>query len=315
MKAMFHGTIAAAAIAAQLGTTIVFAESPALVPVSVNPGTSLDIVLFASANDGKPLTHTNAHGRGAFSASEVAELGKLDVVEEKCSDQTRVLLIPANAYVSNPNDCKRRHVGAFWWGHDDELNVKLSKGMGAGTKTALWIGAGVGAVVLAKVIHDETTDKAVAAVTPKPAAASQTTAPAPPQPSAAPQPSAPQPSAPQPSAPSLTSLFGNFNISATKTIDTGCNFVPSFPGQVQVTGDPDGRMKLQMLERLVRVYNGALRSDGTFTANGSGSLGGYNYTAVISGQISGNSIQGTERLTFSSGCADRQVEYRFTGTR
>src|SRR5258708_1513589 len=101
---MFHRTIAAAAIAAQMGSIVVLAGSPDLVPVSINPGKSLDIVLFAAANGGKTLARTNAHGRGAFDASDVADLGKLDVVEDKCAEATRVLLVEPNAYVSNPND-------------------------------------------------------------------------------------------------------------------------------------------------------------------------------------------------------------------
>ena len=84
---------------------------------------------------------------------------------------------------------------------------------------------------------------------------------------------------------------------------------------MQISGDADGRVNIRMIERLTRTYVGTLRSDGSFSASGTGSLGSYNYEGQISGQVSGNSVQGSERLSFNSGCPDRQVEYRFTGNR
>ena len=106
-----------------------------------------------------------------------------------------------------------------------------------------------------------------------------------------------------------------FNISATKTTDTGCNFSNSFTGQLQASGNSDGsNVTFRLIERLTRVYLGAVQPSGAFQATGNGDLGGFVYTGTISGQATSTTVQGVETLNFSSGCPGRQVVYQFTGT-
>ncbi len=112
-------------------------------------------------------------------------------------------------------------------------------------------------------------------------------------------------------------VFGNvtFNISATKTTDTGCNFSNSFSGQLQASGNSDGsNLTVRLIERLTRVYLGTGQASGAFQATGNGDLGGFVYSGTISGQATSTTVQGVETLNFTSGCPGRQVVYQFTGT-
>jgi hypothetical protein len=107
-----------------------------------------------------------------------------------------------------------------------------------------------------------------------------------------------------------------FNISATKTTDTGCNFAASFMGMLEALANSDGsNLAIRMIERLTRMYNGALNANGTFSATGSGNLEGFQYAGTIAGLATPTTIQGTETLNFTTGCPGGQVVYQFTGTR
>jgi len=116
----------------------------------------------------------------------------------------------------------------------------------------------------------------------------------------------------------LTALYGTFNITATKSSDTGCNFAPSFTGQLQLSANKDGTAATyKMIERLTRIYAGTVATNGTFTGTGTGDLSGFTYNGSISGQIStgGTSLTGSETLNFTAGCPGRTVIYQFTGTK
>jgi Bacterial Ig-like domain (group 2) len=116
-------------------------------------------------------------------------------------------------------------------------------------------------------------------------------------------------------APTPTFANATFNISATKTTDTGCNFSNSFTGQLQASGDSNGsNVTIRLIERLTRLYLGAVQPSGAFAATGNGDLNGFVYTGTISGQATATTVQGVETLNFSSGCPGRQVVYQFTGT-
>jgi hypothetical protein len=111
-------------------------------------------------------------------------------------------------------------------------------------------------------------------------------------------------------------LFGSFNITATKSSDTGCNFSNSFTGQLQLSGNTDGSSATaRMIERLTRAYAGAMQSNGSYSGTGTGNLDGFIYSGSMTAQVTGNLIQGTETLNFTAGCPGRQVLYAFTGNR
>ena len=115
----------------------------------------------------------------------------------------------------------------------------------------------------------------------------------------------------------LTKDLGTFNISATKTTDTGCNFAPSFTGQVQISGNSNGtNLTARMIERLTRIYQTTYSGSGSYSGTGSGNLDGFIYNGTIAlATVGGNTIQGTETLNFTSGCPGRQVIYQFTGSK
>lgn len=75
----------------------------------------------------------------------------------------------------------------------------------------------------------------------------------------------------------VSPFFGTFNITANKVTDTGCNFLPSFTGQLQLSGNTVGGNNLtaRMVERLTRLYAGTVQFDGSFSGSGSGNLDGF----------------------------------------
>jgi hypothetical protein len=134
-------------LAALLLSSGTAAQTQQSVPVRVQPAAALDVVLFSAANAGKVLATTAPDGRGSFDIAEVANLGKLAVIEERCPDRTRLLLVAADTQAPNAQKCRRRTVGAFWWGQDKALNAQLTgAGMSTTVKTGL-IAAGAGGVV------------------------------------------------------------------------------------------------------------------------------------------------------------------------
>jgi hypothetical protein len=106
-----------------------------------------------------------------------------------------------------------------------------------------------------------------------------------------------------------------FNITATKTIDTGCNFTSSFVGKLEATvaSSTGAGLFVRMIERLTREYMGMLNATGAFNATGSGNLDGFQYSGTVAGMATATTIQGTETLNFTTGCAGKQVVYQFTG--
>jgi hypothetical protein len=69
------------------------------------------------------------------------------LIEERCPDRTRLLLVAADTQAPNPQKCRRRTAGAFWWGQDKALNAQLTgTGMSTTVKTGL-IAAAVGGVI------------------------------------------------------------------------------------------------------------------------------------------------------------------------
>jgi hypothetical protein len=109
-----------------------------------------------------------------------------------------------------------------------------------------------------------------------------------------------------------------YNITANKVTDTGCNFVPSFNGQLLISGTGTShQISMQMVERLTRTYTSGLGQDGTFNGKGSGGFSAYQYTGTLIGKGSATAVSGTETLDFSTGCpgGSGQVAYQFNGTR
>jgi uncharacterized protein YjdB len=114
----------------------------------------------------------------------------------------------------------------------------------------------------------------------------------------------------------VDALLGTFNVSASKSTDTGCNFSNSFTGQVQLSGNSDGTsLTARMIERLTRVYAGTMAPQGSFSSSGTGDLNGFSYSGTLTGQVTGNTIQGVETLNFTTGCPGRQVVYQFSGSK
>lgn len=277
-----------------LGVAVMFgvigsAQGVPPVTLNVKPAAAVDVVLYTAANSGTVLGRTDQTGTVTLDFLKIAnagKIGKVTVIEEKCPDETKLLLASADAQLPAPRkDCRRRRVGAFILGQDTVVNVKLTGGGGVTTATKAELAGGaaaVGAILIAK--HggsDQTTPS-------------------------------------NPGSPTVTALQGTFNISATKNTDTGCNFSSSFTGQVQVSGNADGTSQtIRMIERLTRVYSGTLQTTGTYSGTGTGNLDGFQYSGTITGQISsdGRTIQGIETLNFSTGCPNRVVAYQFSGSK
>src|SRR5579872_3207098 len=109
-------TLGAAASAFLLSGLVVAQNMSA--PINVQPPSSVDVVLFAALNSGKVMATTNAMGKGTMDVTDLLNLGKVDVVEEKCPDHDRVLLVPMGIKTPDDQNCKKRRIGAFWAGHD-----------------------------------------------------------------------------------------------------------------------------------------------------------------------------------------------------
>jgi hypothetical protein len=110
-------------------------------------------------------------------------------------------------------------------------------------------------------------------------------------------------SPPPPSTNPFLQFSGTYNIQATKTQDPGCNFFPTFNGQIGITANADGTLQVRVIERQTRPYSGSIQVSGSFTASGS--------TGSLTGQITGNSIVADERIN----CAQGVVIYHETGSK
>jgi hypothetical protein len=289
MKRQFAAFMAATA--AVLTGSIGAAQNRAVVPVNIKPAAAVDVVLFSGASAGRTVAVTDRSGKGSFDIAEIANIGKLEVVEEKCSKATRVLLMAEGAAAPTTPKCRKRKLGAFVAGSDTALNVTLSSGMSSVVKAAIAAGAGAGALIATGMLKGDEQP-----IDDSGLFGNLDNRPPPPPP------------------PAQNTLGGVFNIAATKSVDTGCNFSPSFTGQaaVQTNGST---VTITIKERQNRTYTGTIQSNGNFSASGNGSWGYHAYQGQIQGQINGNSISGTESMNFTMGCPDRQVAYRFTGNR
>lgn len=115
---------------------------------------------------------------------------------------------------------------------------------------------------------------------------------------------------------------GTYNVSLTVVQDTCLQIFPAASGQVQLSGTAT-TITVRIVERgITRSYNGTIAGDGTFSAvtgNGSTSSTGWypshDYTGSVSGRVSGNSVSGTERLNFTTGCPGQVVVINFGGAR
>jgi hypothetical protein len=125
------------------------AAQPRPVPIDVQSGTAVDVVLVKQGNPDKVLTTTDANGKGAVDVTELLNLGKLAVIEETC-DRTRILLVAKGGHTSNDKNCRKRRVGAFWPGRDAALTVNRSGGMSTAARAGVIGGvAGAGAIAVA----------------------------------------------------------------------------------------------------------------------------------------------------------------------
>ncbi len=283
-----------AVVCASAAAAAGFAQTPTQPPpvtVTVQPAASVDVVLYSAANTGTVLGRTDAGGKATLDFLKIAnagKIGKVTVTEERCPDQTRLLLTSADGKLPDAQkDCRRRRAGAFIVGQDTTFTAKLTNGGISTTTKAEIIGgaAAAGIIVAAK----------------SGGGGSNPTSPPTPTPGI-----------------DLTPEFGTFNISATKVTDTGCSFSPSFTGQLQISGNKDGSgLTIRMIERLTRVYTGTMQSNYSYVVAGTGNLDGFGYAGTITGQVGsgGTTVQGTETLTFNSGCPGRVVAYQFSGSR
>ncbi|HEX9368522.1 MAG TPA: hypothetical protein VF921_17970 [Vicinamibacterales bacterium] len=288
------GGFTVAALVALAFGSLPSAQGGQSVPINVQPASAVDVVLFSAANAGKVVASTGSDGKGTLDILKLANLGKIAVVEEKCPDRTRVLLVASDGREPDSKDCRKKRVGVFWVGRDTALNVTLSgaptattAGRGGMSKTTkeILIGAGAAAAVTGVVVAKGGGGTS-------------------------------SPTTPTTPTIDLTPRFGTFNINATKTTDTGCNFNGSFSGQFYVGGIADGsNLTLRMIERLTRAYAGSMQSSGSYSGTGSGNLDGFAYTGTVSGTATNTTVSGIETLNFSTGCPGKMVVYAFSGTK
>ena len=103
---------------------------------------------------------------------------------------------------------------------------------------------------------------------------------------------------------------GTYNVSLSVVQDTCQQIFPAGSGQVQLSGTAT-TITVRVVERgITRSYNGTIAGDGSFSAvtgNGSTSSTGWypshDYTGSVTGRVSGNTVTGTERLNFTTGCS------------
>jgi hypothetical protein len=146
MRRIFTSMIGAATTPILL--TGLLAAQGSSTPIKVSPPSSIDVVFFQALNAGKVLATTDAMGKGNMDVTDLLNLGKLDVVEEKCQDRDRILLVPMGVQTPDNQGCRKRRVGGFWAGRDKTLDVKLpGAGLSTGAKTGIVAGA-VGAGIL-----------------------------------------------------------------------------------------------------------------------------------------------------------------------
>lgn len=286
MSRLFTSSFVAAALAVLMGS-VVAAQNRGVVPVNVQPAASVPVVLFSPSDGGTTLTTTGRDGKGSFNIADLANKSsnKFLVVEEKCGNQTRILIVTEEDANAASKKCWRV-VGAYVPGRDAALNAKLS-GMGAVAKAGFAAAVAGGALGATALLSGG-------------------------------EPRVPREEQKEQQKVDVTSFSGLFNITATKIIDTGCNFSPSFSGQTELSVSSDGsRVVARMIERLTRPYTGTIDSNGSIKTSGSGNIGARQYVGTLDGRRIGNSFSGVETLNLSTGCANGgqgQVAYQVIGT-
>ena len=89
----------------------VWAQGGRSVPVSIQPATAVEVILFATGGDGKLLTTTDQNGKGSFDGSGLTSLGSLTINEETCKARRRVLLVASTAKAPQNRDCRITQIG------------------------------------------------------------------------------------------------------------------------------------------------------------------------------------------------------------
>lgn len=139
----------------------------------------------------------------------------------------------------------------------------------------------------------------------------------------------------------VTQFYGTFNVRYTKVSDTGCDVTFATSGTFTIVGNTSGSdVRLRINERVEREYRGTMSTSGRFDGTSSGVIltgdfvdlsneasggpsdavsfwapGGHDYTGVLTGQVSGNSVSGSERITFGLGCPGNVVVLEIAGNK
>ena len=130
----------------------------------------------------------------------------------------------------------------------------------------------------------------------------------------------------------MTPFYGLYFVTFREIRNDGCpDLILAASGRLTLTGNPDGSNftaeVFQPANGLRRVYNGTMKTDGTFTGMGSGitpgSLGrptnakpAHEFVGSIEGKVIGSSIDATETLRITVGCVGQPiVAYRLEGSK
>jgi len=303
---VIRSLLAAACAAGASALVVAQNVPPPPVALTVQPAAPVDVVMYGAGNNGTVLARTDAGGKATLDFLKLAnagKIGKVTVTEERCPAQSRLLLTTEDASLpAAQQDCRRRRAGAFVLGKDTAFTARLGNGAGMSTTTkAALIGGGAAAAAVAVAASSGGGGNGGGSNNTGGGGSGGGST-----------------GGGGGGGVDLTALFGTFNISATKTTDTGCNFNQTFTGQFQVAANKDGSSATyKLIERLTRAYSGTVSSNGTYAGTGTGNLDGFIYNGTIAGQISstGSSVTGTETLNFTAGCPGKMVIYQFTGNK
>jgi hypothetical protein len=121
----------------------------------------------------------------------------------------------------------------------------------------------------------------------------------------------------------VAGLYGTFTITI-RVNSQNCEepVTPGPSGTLTLSGNADGTgFRAVIVERgTTRVYNGGMRSDGSFSGSGGGVLAGlagprHDYTGSMQGRVTGTSISGTENVRYGAPCPGRIAEFGFSGSK
>lgn len=286
---------------AMTGPRVSGGEGP--VPVSTKPAKAgVDILLFTAMDAGKVLGTTDQDGRTSIDPLSAAmDLGKLDVVDEKCGDgKERILLVDpslTDGMLAKKDGCRRRKLGVFWWGKDPRLDVKL----GGGPNLVLLGLGGLGGV------------GAIVATTGGGGGSGSPTSPGSPSTGTPPNPGG-----------NVTTFCGNFTGQLT-VMQVGCSFNTQFASVVELTCSADGSARL-VIRRADNdpqgqrfEYSGRVSANGALEFTGSGNLRGLaTYDGRFTGNVSadGRTLSGTNTVTFTeTSCRGQVLVQSVSGSR